>query len=110
MQGEVYLRAMMSLIARQTFPPERLAEIVSPVANSRTYETFNLCDGSRTQAQIASALGVSSGNLSTTIKRWTEEGVVIKVVADDGKERPVHVYPVPDRLIKGAATKGAGDA
>lgn len=103
--SEVYLKAMMSLIARQTFSPERLAEIVSPVANPKTLETFNLCDGTRSQAEIATALKLGSGNLSITIKRWIEEGVIVKVVAE-GKERPVHVYPIPERFIQKAKKAG----
>lgn len=103
--SQVYLKAMMSLIARQTFTPERLAEIVSPLANARAYEAFNLCDGTRPQGEIASALKLDTGNFSKTIKKWIDEGVVVKVT-EDGKEKPVHVYPVPDRFIQAAKKKG----
>ncbi|RVA58366.1 MarR family transcriptional regulator [Mesorhizobium sp. M7A.F.Ca.US.001.01.1.1] len=102
--SEVYLKAMMSLVARQTFSPERLAELVTPVANTKTYEAFNLCDGSRTQNEIATLLKTDQGQLSRSIKRWVDEGVMIKVT-EDGKDRPVHVYPVPDRFIQIAKKK-----
>lgn len=105
--SQVYLKAMMSLVARQTFMPERLAEIVTPVANAKTYETFNLCDGTRTQTDIVNALKLDSGNLSKTIKRWIDEGVMIRVT-EEGKDRPVHVYPVPDRFIQTAKKKDSG--
>ena len=105
--SQVYLKAMMSLVARQTFMPERLAEIVTPVANARTYEAFNLCDGTRTQAEVVSALKLDAGNFSRTIKKWIDEGVMIRVT-EDGKDRPVHVYPVPDRFIQTAKKKNGG--
>ncbi|TPI13773.1 MarR family transcriptional regulator [Mesorhizobium sp. B4-1-3] len=102
--SDVYLRAMMSLVARQTFSPERLSEIVSPMANANTYETFNLCDGTRTQNEIANLLKMDRGNLSRSVNKWIDEGVMIKVT-DDGKDRPVHVYPIPDRFIQSAKKK-----
>lgn len=105
--SQVYLKAMMSLVARQTFTPERLAEIVTPLANAKTFEIFNLCDGTRTQTDIANSLKIDSGNLSRTIKRWIDEGVVIKVT-EEGKDRPVHVYPIPDRFIQSAKKKENG--
>ncbi|WP_434724685.1 MarR family transcriptional regulator [Mesorhizobium sp. RIZ17] len=102
--SEVYLRAMMSLVARQTFSPERLAEIVTPVSNAKTYEAFNLCDGTRTQSEIVNLLKTDAGQLSKSIKRWIDEGVMIRVT-EGGKDRPVHVYPVPDRFIQSAKKK-----
>ena len=103
--SQVYLKAMMSLVARQTFTPERLAEIVSPLANMRSYEAFNLCDGTRSQGEIASALKLDAGNFSKTVKTWVDEGVLIKVT-EDGKDKPVHVYPIPERFIQAAKKKG----
>lgn len=105
--SHVYLKAMMSLVARQTFTPERLAEIVSPVANLRAYEAFNLCDGTRTQTEIATSLKIDSGNFSRTVKKWSDEGVIIKI-NDDNKEKLVHVYPINDRLIANAKKKDGG--
>ena len=105
--NDVYLRAMMSLLARQTFPPDRLAEIVTPVANSKTFETFNLCDGTRTQTEIASLSKSDSGNLSRMIKRWIDEGIMIRVT-DEGNSKPVHVYPIPDRIIQSSKKRETG--
>ncbi|MFD9899868.1 MarR family transcriptional regulator [Mesorhizobium sp. NPDC059025] len=104
---QVYLKAMMSLIARQTFTPERLAEIVSPAANSRAYEAFNLCDGTRTQTEISNALKIDSGNFSRTVNKWVDEGVLIRI-SDDNKDKLVHVYQIPDRIISIAKKKEKG--
>ncbi len=105
--SQVYLKAMMSLVARQTFSPERLAEIVTSQANAKTYEAFNLCDGTKTQTEIANALKTDPGQLSKTIKRWIDEGIMLRVT-DGGKDRPVHVYPLPDRFIQMAKKKVGG--
>ena len=102
--SDVYLRAMMSLIARQAFPPETLAETVSAQLNVKTLEAFNLCDGSLTQTEVAAKLHIDSGQFSRTVKRWVEDGIVIKV-EQDGGNRLVHVYPVPDRIINSANKK-----
>lgn len=94
---DTYLRAMMSLIARKTFPPDDLAEIV--VTSDRQLDAFNMCDGTKSQSEIAKALGLDKGSFSRTMSRWIEEGVVIKVSTSDG-DRPVHVYPLPARYKK----------
>ncbi|MCT7374410.1 helix-turn-helix domain-containing protein [Chelativorans salis] len=104
--GEVYLRAMMSLVARQTFTPERLAEVVAPQSNLKSLEAFNLCDGTNTQKEIATKLGIDAGQFSRMIKRWIEEGILIRVT-QEGNVKPVHVYPIPDRLLQNARKKGS---
>ncbi|MBK8457828.1 MAG: hypothetical protein IPL47_12565 [Phyllobacteriaceae bacterium] len=93
-----YLRAMMSLIARQTFPPEKLAEIVSNVGNAKTFETYNLFDGTRTQTEVAKLIGSDQGLLSRTVKRWFDEGVLVRT-NDGSTVKPVHLYPIPDRIV-----------
>lgn len=97
--SEIYLRAMMSLVARQTFSPDQLADLVSPQRNLRAMQAFNYCDGTKTQGEIASELGLDSGNFSRTISRWTDEGIIIKIGA--GKDtKPIHVYSIPDYILK----------
>jgi DNA-binding MarR family transcriptional regulator len=88
---ESYLRAILSILARQTFPPDKLLPLIGPEKQQLAY---NLCDGSRTQGEIAKELKLDSGNFSKTLARWVDLGIVIKV--SQGKEqRPVHIYPVP---------------
>ncbi|MGE0501254.1 MAG: hypothetical protein AB7I79_06260 [Rhizobiaceae bacterium] len=105
--ADIYLRAMMSLIARQTFAPDALANIISPVANQKTYEAYNLFDGTRTQTEVAKEVSSDAGLLSRTVKRWVDDGIMIKVT-DEGTIRPMHVYPLPERLIQSARKKGKG--
>jgi hypothetical protein len=43
---EEFLRAILSTVARQTFPPARLLEMVAPTSRSeKQVAAFNLCDG-----------------------------------------------------------------
>lgn len=91
---EAFLRAILSVVARQTFPPQTLFNLVAPKSGmQKQIDAYNLCDGTRTQGEIAKQLGLDSGNFSKQVKRWVELGIMTKVV-QDGAERPIHIYPV----------------
>lgn len=97
--SDVYLKAMMSLIARQTYSPEKLKDLVSSRGTENLLRAFNLCDGSKSQAEIASELKIDPGNFSRTVSQWIDDGIVVKV--GEGKNtKLVHVYPLPDKLLK----------
>lgn len=96
--ADIYLKAMLAMLARQTFPPETLKALVG---KDKQIEAYNLCDGSRTQSEIAKSVGLDSGNFSKTVARWVELGVLVKV--SEGKEtRLVHLYPLPISKEKGS--------
>ena len=98
---DTYLRAILATVARQTFPPDKIAEIMGPNSGVKQYNAFNLCDGTRTQGEIARETGLDPGNFSKSLGRWVDAGIIIKV--SDGREaRPVHVYPLPDSYLKKA--------
>lgn len=101
-KDEVYLRAILATVARQTFSPSDILSHVAPRADSGKYiAAFNLCDGTRSIAQIASESGVDKSNLRKSINRWVDAGIVIRI--EDGQEvRPVHVYPIPESEVKKA--------
>jgi hypothetical protein len=99
-----YLRAILATVARQTFPPARIVEIMGPGATEKQFRAFNLCDGSRTQAEIGKELGLDSGNFSKTISRWIDEGIVIRV-GEKRDARPLHVYPLPEVNFKKVVKK-----
>jgi len=104
---EIYLRAVMATVARQTFPPERLIKIVAPSGGKqRQCEAFNMCDGKTTQKEICDKLKLDAGNLSKAITRWVDEGVMVKVEAKNNMF-PVHVYPIPTSLITKIGKKNA---
>lgn len=99
-----YLRAILATVARQTFSPSRIIEIMGPSAGEKQHRAFNLCDGTRTQAEIAKELGLDSGNFSKTIGRWIDEGILIRV-GEKREARPLHVYPLPEAYIKKGGKK-----
>lgn len=94
-----FLRAILATVARQTFSPTRIIEIIGPNAGEKHLRAFNMCDGSRSQAEIAKELGLDSGNFSKTLNRWIDEGIVIRV-GEKRDARPLHVYPLPEALTK----------
>jgi DNA-binding Lrp family transcriptional regulator len=96
---DAYLRAILATVARHAFPVEEIVRIVG--AGEKQLRAFNMCDGTRTQAQIAKELGLDQGNFSKTLGRWIDEGVVIRVPVQN-ETRPVHVYPLPDSKLKKA--------
>jgi predicted transcriptional regulator len=69
---------------------------------AKQLKAFNLCDGTRTQGEIAKELSLDPANFSKTITRWAELGIVIRIT--EGRSvTPVHVYPLSDSEIKKAA-------
>ncbi len=92
--SEAYLKAILATVARQTFPPEMLAKLVMPKGGGEKQLTaYNLCDGQHTQAEIGKAVSLDKGNLSRTIARWVEQGIVFRV-GDGNDVRPLHLYPL----------------
>jgi hypothetical protein len=91
MENERLLRALVGLVGRQTFPPERLAEIIG--SGEKQQAAFNMCDGSKGQGEIAKAAGINDGNFSRTVARWIAEGIVIRL--GDGRDaKLLHLYPL----------------
>lgn len=85
------LKAILATLGRIAFPEEVIFEIVAPSGpGEKQLAAYNLCDGSHTQAEIARITGFDRGNLSRTLNRWIEKGIVFK--DDDGN--PVHLYPI----------------
>ena len=72
---------------------------MGPSAGEKQLRAYNLCDGSRTQADIAKELGLDPGNFSKTLTRWIDEGIVIRI-GEKRESRPLHVYPLPAALLK----------
>ena len=101
---DTFLQAILATVARQTFSPARILEILGPAAGEKQHRAYNMCDGSRTQADIAKELGLDSGNFSKTLSRWIDEGIVIRV-GEKREARPLHVYPLPEAFIKKGSKK-----
>lgn len=98
--SEVLLRAILSVSARGAIPPRKLLRIVMPTGSSeKQRQAYNLCDGTRTQAEIAKSLKLDQGNFSRTLGRWIEEGVVFRL--GEGRDsRLLHLYPLTKEVAK----------
>jgi|GEM_PF-1560325 len=93
---EIYLKAILATVARQTFSIADLLALVAPTKKSeKQLKAFNLCTGDVTQGEIAKKLGLDSGNFSKTLAKWVDAGIIVKV-GDGNDLRPVHVYPIPE--------------
>jgi len=89
------LKAILSTIARQTFPPETLLDLVAPQANSgKQIAAYNLCDGEHTQAEIVASVKVDKASLSRSISRWVELGIMFRT-GSGAEMRPMHLYLLP---------------
>ena len=89
---DALLKGILAAVGRTAFPPDTLYKIVAPTAGStKQVVAYNLCDGETPQAEIGKRAKLDTGNLSRTIARWIEAGVVIRI----GPEQfPLHLYPL----------------
>ena len=94
------LRHLISPVSRTVFDEERLRQIVGPPGTSaKQFVAYNLCDGTRTQGEVAKQAKIDAGNFSRTLARWVEAGVVFCI--GEGRDANVrHVYPLPAQLAK----------
>jgi hypothetical protein len=90
--NESLLRGILATVARQTFTPAQILKIVAPTQDRRRQLlAYNLCDGVTPQAEIGKKARLDKGNLSRSIARWIEAGIIIRVGAE---RHPLHVYPI----------------
>lgn len=94
---EELLRILIQLSGRQVFPEETLRGIVG---SGKAVEAYNLCDGSRTQAQVVKDAKLDQGQFSRTSSRWVQQGVLFKL--GSGKDvKLLHLYELsPQRPTK----------
>ena len=96
--NESLLMAILATVARGVFPPAVIYKIVTPLAGSdKQLLAYNLCDGQTAQAEILKKTKIKQGNLSRSIARWVEAGIIVRI----GKEQfPMHVYPLTKNDLK----------
>ncbi|GMV96220.1 MAG: hypothetical protein AMXMBFR83_05880 [Phycisphaerae bacterium] len=86
------LECLIQVIGRVAMPVEKVQEIVG--TTPKHIKAFNMCDGTRTQTEVAKQVGVQQGNLSRVCERWVKNGVAFWV--GEGQEaRLLHIYPIP---------------
>ncbi len=96
------LRILVQLNGRQAFPAEMLRGIVG---SGKCVVAYNLCDGSRTQAEVVKEAKVDQGQFSRTSSRWVQEGVLFKL--GSGRDtKLLHLYPLaPEPKAKDKAAE-----
>jgi hypothetical protein len=96
---EQLLEVLVHLVGRSVVPLQKLEQIVAPTRGSeKQIRAFNLCDGSRTQAQIVKELNLNQGNFSTGTARWEAAGVLYRIKSGS-EQRLLHIYPLPERKV-----------
>ena len=64
------LRIMVQVTGRAAFPNDQLRALVAPGARSEgVLRAYNLCNGERSQREVAKAAGLDEGNFSKAVKR-----------------------------------------
>lgn len=97
--GEVrnLLRVLVHLTARAALPEEYVVSVVGGKASSKKHiRAYNLCDGTRSQGEIARLLKLDQGNFSRAVARWANAGVVFRI--GSGREaKLLHAYPLSEK-------------
>lgn len=93
-QSDTLLRAILSTVARKTFSEGGLRDLVAPRGSgSSQLAAYNMCDGTKTQAEIGKAQKIDPGSFSRTVARWVDAGIVFRI--PEGREvKLLHVYPL----------------
>ena len=87
------LKCAIQVVGRIAMRPEQVGEVVIVKGNAKQLKAYNLCDGTRTQGEVAKAAGLDNGNFSRTAARWVESGVLFRT--GSGKDAKVlHLYPL----------------
>src|SRR6478752_412848 len=96
--SEELLRVLVQLNGRLAFPEEALRQIVG---SARNVEAYNLCDGTRTQADVVKEAKLDQGQFSRTSARWIREGVLFRL--GTGRDvKLLNLYPLTARSPRGA--------
>jgi hypothetical protein len=101
--SEDLLRCLVQVVARAAIPRDQVVQIVG--TGGKQAKAFNLCDGTRSQAEVAKKTGLHQASLSRTFARWVENGVAFWV-GDGNEARLLHVYPVPGQPSRSGRKAG----
>jgi DNA-binding MarR family transcriptional regulator len=81
---ESLLKAVLATVSRQVFPPEEIVKVLTAGSGGKKQiAAYNLCDGATPQAEIGRRAGLDKGNLSRSISRWLEAGIVVRIGPDE---------------------------
>jgi len=89
---EQLLECMVHVIGRRAVPLEEVQKIVGK--GDKQVKAFNLSDGARTQADVVKKAHINQSSLSSTSKRWVQNGVAFWI-GESTDRRLLHIYPIP---------------
>lgn len=88
------LKFLINLTGRLVFSEEKIIEIITKGGGrGKQLKAYNLCDGTRSQSEIAKEIGIDQGNFSRSLNRWISAGIVARVGEGDDT-KIFHVYPI----------------
>lgn len=90
-RSEHLLRCLIHIIGRATMPVDTVQKLVG--RGAKQVDAFNLCDGSRSQAEVSKTTGIDQGNLSRTFDKWVESGIAFWI-GEGAESRLMHIYPI----------------
>jgi len=81
------LEAMITLLGRLVYPPEKIMEIVTfKKRNPGQYiAIYNFCYGEHTGSEIAKAFNQDQGGLSRILFDWKDLGIVYEITKKGGR-------------------------
>ncbi len=100
MEINEFLPCLLEILGRSAIPPSQVRRIIGD--GSKQLKAFNLCDGSNSLTDIAKKAQLDAGNLSRTLARWREHGIVFLIESAKGA-RYLRIYP----LAKGDPAVGS---
>lgn len=99
--NETILRAILSMTARQAIPVSNLSQIVLKGSGEKQLRAYNMCDGTKSQREIARAAKLDEASFSRTVGRWVDAGALFRLGA--GRDtKLLHAYPLPADAAKKA--------
>jgi DNA-binding MarR family transcriptional regulator len=94
---EWLLECLIQVIGRIGLKNKDVLEIVGK--NNKQVKAYNLCDGSLTISEIAKMTKIDQGNLSRTVERWVNNGIMFRFKDRNGV-RLLHVFPISNSTSK----------
>jgi len=68
-------------------------------SGEKQLRAYNMCDGTKTQSEIAKATKLDPASFSRTVARWIEAGALFRM--GSGRDtKLLHAYPLPADAAK----------
>lgn len=102
METNDLLACLLQVLGRTAMPPSEVRRVTGDRA--KQLKAFNLCDGSNTLMEIGRKARIDSGNLSRSVARWREHGIVF-LIGTGNQARYLHIYPLSPKELRGPGSE-----